>query len=103
MVDRAGARKRDRLTRDPQNCADSWLSRTRQTTLSHLRQPSRAGTSKLRYLSQEPMLWTIAIILIILYALGLVSGYALGGFIHIILVVAIIVIVIQLITGRRPL
>jgi hypothetical protein len=49
------------------------------------------------------MLWTIAIILIILYALGLVSGYALGGFIHIILVVAIIVIVIQLITGRRPL
>ena len=49
------------------------------------------------------MLWTIAVILIILWALGLVSGYALGGFIHLILVVAIIVIVLQLVTGRRPL
>ena len=49
------------------------------------------------------MLWTIAVILIVLWALGLVSGYALGGFIHLILVVAIIVIVIQLITGRRSL
>ena len=49
------------------------------------------------------MLWTIAVILIILWALGLVSGYALGGFIHLILVVAIIVIVLQLVTGRRSL
>lgn len=47
------------------------------------------------------MLWTIAVILIILYALGLVSGYALGGFIHLLLVVALIVIVLQLVTGRR--
>ncbi len=49
------------------------------------------------------MLWTIAVILIVLWALGLVSGYALGGFIHIILVVAIVVIVLQLVTGRRSL
>ena len=49
------------------------------------------------------MLWTIAVILIILWALGLVTSYTLGGFIHIILVVAIIVIVIQLVTGRRSL
>ena len=49
------------------------------------------------------MLWTIAVILIVLWALGLVSGYALGGFIHLILVVAIIVIVLQLVTGRRSL
>ena len=46
---------------------------------------------------------TIAVILIVLWALGLVSGYALGGFIHLILVVAIIVIVLQLVTGRRSL
>ena len=49
------------------------------------------------------MLWTIAVILIVLWALGLVSGYALGGFIHLILVVAIIVLVPQLLTGRRSL
>lgn len=47
------------------------------------------------------MLWTIAVILIILWALGLVSSYTLGGFIHILLVLAIIVIVVNLIQGRR--
>ena len=47
------------------------------------------------------MLWTLAVILIILYALGLISGYTLGGFVHLILVVALIVIVLQLVTGRR--
>ncbi len=47
------------------------------------------------------MLWTLAVILIILYALGLVSGYTLGGFVHLILVVALIVIVLQIVTGRR--
>jgi hypothetical protein len=47
------------------------------------------------------MLWTIAIILIILWLLGLLSGYALGGFIHILLVIAIIVIIIRVIQGRR--
>jgi Family of unknown function (DUF5670) len=47
------------------------------------------------------MLETIAIILIILWLLGLVSSYTMGGFIHILLVLAIIVIVIRLIQGRR--
>ncbi len=48
------------------------------------------------------MLWTIAIILLILWLLGLVSSYTLGGFIHILLVLAIIVILIRVIQGRRP-
>jgi len=48
------------------------------------------------------MLWTIAVILLILWALGLVSSYTLGGFIHILLVLAIIVILIRIIRGRRP-
>jgi hypothetical protein len=48
------------------------------------------------------MLWTIAVILIILWALGLVSGYTLGNFIHILLVIAIIVIIFGFISGRRP-
>jgi Family of unknown function (DUF5670) len=48
------------------------------------------------------MLWTIAVILFVLWALGLVTGYALSGFIHILLVLAIVVILIQVIQGRRP-
>jgi hypothetical protein len=47
------------------------------------------------------MLWTIAVILIIMWALGLVSSYTIGGFIHILLVIAIIVLIIGFIQGRR--
>ncbi|EEG09614.1 lmo0937 family membrane protein [Pseudogulbenkiania ferrooxidans] len=47
------------------------------------------------------MLMTIAVILVVLWLLGLVSSYTLGGFIHILLVVAIVVILFQLIAGRR--
>ena len=47
------------------------------------------------------MLYTIALILIIAWLLGLVSSYTMGGFIHILLVVAIVVIVVRLIQGRR--
>ena len=46
------------------------------------------------------MLWTIAVILIILWLLGLVSSYTMGGFIHILLVVAIVIILVRLIQGR---
>jgi hypothetical protein len=49
------------------------------------------------------MLWTIAAILIILWLLGLVSSYTLGGFIHILLVVAVIVVLVRIISGRRVL
>jgi hypothetical protein len=48
------------------------------------------------------MLWTIAVVLVILWALGLVSSYTLGGLIHILLVVALIVIVVGFLQGRRP-
>jgi hypothetical protein len=47
------------------------------------------------------MLWTIFVILLVLWALGLVSGYALGGFIHILLVLAVVVLIINLVQGRR--
>jgi hypothetical protein len=47
------------------------------------------------------MLWTIAVILIILWLLGLVSSYTMGGFIHVLLVVAIIVVLLNVIQGRR--
>jgi hypothetical protein len=48
------------------------------------------------------MLYTIAVILLILWLLGLVSSYTLGGFIHLLLVVAIVIILVRLITGRSP-
>ena len=47
------------------------------------------------------MLWTIAVILFILWLLGLVSSYTMGGFIHILLVLAIVVILVNIISGRR--
>ena len=47
------------------------------------------------------MLWTIFVILLVLWLLGLVSSYTLGGFIHILLIVALAILVIQLISGRR--
>ncbi len=48
------------------------------------------------------MLWTIAVVLIILWLLGLVSGYTLGSFIHILLVIAVIVVLVRIIQGRKP-
>ncbi len=49
------------------------------------------------------MLWTIVVILIVLWLLGLVSSYTMGGLIHILLVIAIIVIVLRLLSGRKAL
>lgn len=49
------------------------------------------------------MLWTIVVILLVLWLLGLVSGYTLGGFVHFLLVLAVIIVVVNLIQGRRPL
>lgn len=48
------------------------------------------------------MLWTIFVILLVLWLLGIVSSYTLGGYIHILLVIAIVVVLIRLIQGRRP-
>jgi hypothetical protein len=48
------------------------------------------------------MLYTIAVVLLILWLLGLVSGYAIGGLIHILLVVAVVMVLLRVIQGRRP-
>ena len=47
------------------------------------------------------MLYTIAVILLILWLLGMVSGYAIGSFVHVLLVIAIVLFLVQLISGRR--
>jgi Family of unknown function (DUF5670) len=48
------------------------------------------------------MLWTIAVVLIVLWMLGLVTGYTMGNFIHMLLVIAIIIVLVRVIQGRRP-
>jgi hypothetical protein len=47
------------------------------------------------------MLWTISLILLVLWGLGLVSSYTMGGYIHVLLVIALVVVVVQVIQGRR--
>ncbi len=48
------------------------------------------------------MLYTIAVVLLILWLLGVVSGYTIGAFIHVLLVVALVLVLVQVISGRRP-
>jgi hypothetical protein len=49
------------------------------------------------------MLWTIFVILLVLWLLGMVTSYTLGGFIHLLLVIAVVVVLIRIIQGRKPL
>ena len=61
------------------------------------------ATGVQRHLGRETMLWTIFVILFILWLIGVVSSYTLGGFIHLLLILAVVALVVQLITGRQPL
>jgi uncharacterized membrane protein len=64
--------------------------------------PVKWGNLSSYRVRKEPhMLWTICVILIVLWLLGLFSGYTLGGVIHVLLVIALIVVVVQVIQGRR--
>jgi hypothetical protein len=49
------------------------------------------------------MLYTIAVVLLVLWLLGLVSSYTIGGFIHVLLVIAIVIVLLRVISGRKPL
>lgn len=48
------------------------------------------------------MLYTVAVVLVVLWLLGLVSSYTMGGFVHILLVIAIVVVLMRVISGRKP-
>jgi Family of unknown function (DUF5670) len=65
---------------------------------------SRARNASRRRASMKgvQMLWTIAVTLLLLWAVGMVSSYTLGGFIHLLLLLAIIVVMIRIIQGRSP-
>jgi hypothetical protein len=62
--------------------------------------PGRTGVARIERRRRHTVLWTIFVILLILWLLGLVSGYTIGGFIHILLVIAVVVLIIRLIQGR---
>ena len=49
------------------------------------------------------MLWTIFVILLVLWLIGVVSAYTLGGFIHLLLILAVVALIVQLVSGRQPL
>jgi hypothetical protein len=67
------------------------------------RRTLRSSRAPLRGARKEaPVLWTIFVILLILWLLGFVTDYTMGGFIHILLVIAIVVVLIRVIQGRRP-
>ena len=66
-----------------------------------LLKPSRSGDAPVTAQRRQEMLETIAIILIILWLLGLVSGYTMGNFIYILLVIAIVLFLVRLVSGRR--
>jgi len=61
-----------------------------------------AGSGNGAIRKEDHMLWTIAVVLVILWLLGLISGYTIGNFIHILLVIAIIIVLVRVIQGRRP-
>ena len=57
--------------------------------------------SQSNFFAEDAMLWTIFLVLVVLWMLGVVSSYTLGGFIHVLLVLAIVALLVQLIQGRR--
>jgi len=71
--------------------------------IAGIRRGSAIGTVSDFLIPREEaeMLWTIALVLLVLWALGLVSSYTLGGFIHLLLVAALVVILVRVIQGRR--
>ena len=58
---------------------------------------------ELNHKRQITMLYTIAVVLVILWLLGLVTSYTMGGLVHVLLVIAIVVVLLRVISGRRPL
>jgi hypothetical protein len=84
----------------------SHKNRVKKPSIAHNPKPRKGRQRNYSYLAaertkEEVMLWTIFVILLVLWLLGLVTSYTLGGFIHILLVLAIIALVFQLISGRR--
>jgi hypothetical protein len=74
-----------------------------QNNLKQISASGCPGTKRGKPTQRKSMLWTIFVILLVLWLLGLVSSYTMGGFIHILLVIAVVILIINLIQGRRTL
>ena len=64
--------------------------------------PAPVGSEPESNQRENHMLYTIAVVLVVLWLLGLVTSYTMGGFIHVLLVIAVIMILVNIIQGRRP-
>ena len=73
----------------------TWLRRAWLDNAG-VRKPDSAQTAR-----EKAMLYTVAVVLLILWLLGLVSGYTIGAFIHVLLVIAVVLVLVQLLSGRR--
>jgi hypothetical protein len=67
------------------------------------RRPVSRGISSMPRLEEKQMLETIAVILVLMWLLGMVSSYTMGGFVHLLLLLALVVVVVRLLSGRRVL
>jgi hypothetical protein len=79
----------------------AWIARDSKT--ARMLRSDRAGARGEGLTRRTTMLFTIAVILLVMWALGLVSSYSMGGFIHLLLVAAIVLALVQLVSGRRAL
>jgi hypothetical protein len=86
----------------PVASAGNELSRNAGAARHHCGTLSSPQAAWRRWDKETPMLWTIFVILLVLWLFGMVSSYTIGGFIHILLVIAVVVLLIRLIQGRRP-
>jgi hypothetical protein len=88
-------------------CRVGWPSRSKQASdgvsASPRRKPRQPTIGKPINEEVRAMLYTIAVVLLILWVFGLVSAYTMGGFIHILLVIAVVMVLVNLISGRRSL
>jgi hypothetical protein len=82
---------------------DDAYHRLRIETLNSIQTAKSSKSADIENERLDSMLYTIAVVLLILWLLGLVTSYTLGGFIHILLVVAVVMILINIISGRRAL
>ena len=82
------------MTRAQSRYADRMVGGSVRATLLT---PARQSSTDVRM----TMLWTLFVVLLLLWLLGVVSSYTLGGFIHLLLVLAVVAVLVQLITGRR--
>lgn len=86
-----------------QQNVSGWMARDITRNTGNMTSARETLADNFTIKKEAIMLYTIAVVLIILWLLGLVSSYTMGGFIHLLLVIAIVVVLLRIISGRKPL